>query len=362
MSVKTIACKLRTDEKTTAILADTMRLFSAVCNRLSEIAWQEKIFRQFDLHEKAYHAIRGLFPALPSQLVVRAIRVVTDSYKIDRSVKHVFGERSAVVFDARCFKLKGVSSAVLTTAHGRLTLSLAHGGKQRQTLEEGKVGEADLLYRDGNYYLAISITLPDPPTKDITGVLGVDLGLSQIAADSEGEAFAGEPVKALRRKCRRIRSLLQKKGTKNAKRHLQKIRRRQRHFVATLNHQVAKRIVQKAFNSAKAIALEVLTNIRQRGDGFGRELRWLLGNWAFDDLQQKIRYKAKEVGIPIIWVNPAYTSQTCSCCGHCERSNRKSQSHFECNQCGFCVNADVNAAINIGTRGLLSTALLQQVA
>jgi predicted transposase len=268
MGVKTITCKLRTDEKASVILADTMRLFSMVCNHLSQIVWQQKIFRQFDLHEKAYHAVRGLFPDLPSQLVVRAIRVVTDSYKRDRSVKHVFGQRSAVVFDARCFKLKGVSSAILTTTQGRLTLSLAHGGKQRKMLEEGKVGEADLLFRDGNYYLAISITLPDPPTKEVTGVLGVDLGLSQIATDSEGEAFTGEPVKALRRKCRRLRCLLQRKGTRNAKRHLQKIRRKQRHFVATLNHQIAKRIVRKATSSRKAICLETLTGIRDRGNGF----------------------------------------------------------------------------------------------
>src|SRR5690242_16610964 len=169
MSVKTITCKLRTDEKAAAILADTMHRFSQVANHLSEIAWQQKIFRQFDLHEKAYHSVRALFPQLPSQLVVRAIRVVTDSYKRDRSVKHTFGERSAVVFDARCFKLKGVSSAILTTTQGRLTLSLAHGGKQRQMLEEGKIGEADLLFRDGNYYLAICITIPDPPTKDVAG-------------------------------------------------------------------------------------------------------------------------------------------------------------------------------------------------
>ena len=362
MSVKTITCKLHTDGKASVVLADTMHLFSEVANHLSEIVWTEKIFRQFDLHKKAYHAVRGSFPALPSQLVVRAIRVVTDSYKMDRSVKHAFGERSAVVFDARCFKLRGVSSAILTTTQGRLTLSLAHGGKQRQMLEGKKIGEADLLFRGGNYYLAISITLPDLPPKDVVGVLGVDVGLSQIATDNEGETFTGEPVKALRRKCRRIRSLLQKKGTKNAKRHLQKIRHRQRHFVATLNHQIAKRIVQKALNSAKAIAMEILTNIPKRGNGFGRELRWLLGNWSFDDLQRKICYKAKDLGIPIIWIGPAYTSQTCSCCGHCERSNRKSQSHFECNRCGFCANADVNAAINIGTRAVLSTCLLKSVA
>ena len=96
-------------------------------------------------------------------------------------------------------------------------------------------------------------------------------------------------------------------------------------------------------------------------------MRWRLGNWSFYDLATKIVYKAKEAGIPVIFVDPAYTSQTCHRCGHCERANRKSQSEFECKRCGFACNADFNGSKNIearatGTFGAASTGLLRSAA
>ena len=100
----------------------------------------------------------------------------------------------------------------------------------------------------------------------------------------------------------------------------------------------------------KALGLENLKGIRDRGNGFNREMRWLLGGWSFYDLGFKIEYKAQDVGIPVVMVDPAYTSQTCPKCGHCERANRKSQSVFKCVKCGFNINADLAGALNIGTR------------
>ncbi|MDQ2799516.1 MAG: transposase, partial [Armatimonadota bacterium] len=149
--MKAVRVKLRTNDVTIAALADTMAKFNAACNALSQIAWETQTFRAFDLHKIAYHQTRADF-GLPSQLTVRAIAKVTDSYKADRSQRHTFGPRGAVVFDARCFKMKGVSSAVLTTTQGRHSFSLAHGGKQRQQLSQGVTGEADLLFIDGAYY------------------------------------------------------------------------------------------------------------------------------------------------------------------------------------------------------------------
>src|SRR5262249_54530256 len=146
MLVRVVTVKLRVTEESAAALAETMALFNAVCNRLSGIAWETKTFRAYELHGVAYHKIRAEF-GLPAQLTVRAIANVTDSYKTDRSIKHVFGPRGAVVYDARCFKLKNLSSVSLTTVRGRRRFVMAHGGKQREQLKAGTTGEADLLYR-----------------------------------------------------------------------------------------------------------------------------------------------------------------------------------------------------------------------
>jgi putative transposase len=360
MLVKVVTCKLRINEESAAALAATMALFNTVCNQLSEIAWETKTFRAFDLHKLAYHPLRAEF-GLPAQLTVRAIAKVCDSYKTDRSIKHVFGPQGAVVYDARCFKLVGVSAAELTTVHGRFRFSLAHGGKQRDQLTAGTTGEADLLFRDGSYYLAISVkTVPPPPADTSGGILGVDLGIVEIATDSEGNSYSGETVKKVRRRVRRIRSFLQKKGTKSAKRHLKKIRQRQSRFVRDTNHCIAKQLVGTAVLRQKALAIEDLKGIRGRASGFNREMRGLLDNWAFADLGAKIKYKAADAGLPVVEVDPRNTSRTCSGCGHCDKANRKNQSHFQCLQCGLTLNADLNAAFNIQARAELSDGLLSQ--
>ena len=87
-------------------------------------------------------------------------------------------------------------------------------------------------------------------------------------------------------------------------------------------------------------------------------MRWLLGNWSFDQLKQFLVYKAEAAGIPVVFVDPRNTSRTCSACGYCAKENRKSQSKFLCLSCGLDMNADSNAALNIQARAELSDSLL----
>jgi transposase len=78
--------------------------------------------------------------------------------------------------------------------------------------------------------------------------------------------------------------------------------------------------------------------------------RQRFGRWAFYELATFIQYKAKLVGVPVVKVNPAYTSQTCSRCGHYERGNRNGEV-FICKTCGYECNADLNASYNIAAEG-----------
>jgi len=72
----------------------------------------------------------------------------------------------------------------------------------------------------------------------------------------------------------------------------------------------------------------------------------VLNSWAFFQLRAFIAYKAAMASVRVVLVNPAYTSQTCSHCGHCEKANPKSQSKFLCVQCGYACHADLNAAVH----------------
>jgi len=74
---------------------------------------------------------------------------------------------------------------------------------------------------------------------------------------------------------------------------------------------------------------------------------YAVGRWAFWQLRSFIIYKAKLAGVYVILIDPAYTSRTCNCCGHCEKANRKNQAEFVCKNCGHNENADLNDAKNI---------------
>jgi IS605 OrfB family transposase len=126
---------------------------------------------------------------------------------------------------------------------------------------------------------------------------------------------------------------------------------REKRFTRDVNHCLSKAIVQTAQGTGRGIALEDLKGIRERIAArrtvTGKRQRRVLHSWAFFQLRAFIAYKAALAGVLVVYVNPAYTSQICSRCGHCEKANRRSQAKFLCVACGFSAHADLNAAENI---------------
>ena len=113
-------------------------------------------------------------------------------------------------------------------------------------------------------------------------------------------------------------------------------------FRDTANHKYSRYIVDMALkNGCGTIQMEDLSGISADNK--------FLKNWPYYDLQQKIVYKANELGIEVRFINPRYTSQRCSKCGHISHDNRPDQKTFRCEKCGFSVNADYNASQNIAT-------------
>lgn len=342
-------------------LRETLERANEAANYASEWAWEHQEFRQFTIHRGCYYAIREKF-GLSAQLTVRVEAKVSDAYKLDRKTKRIFRPTGSIAYDERILRWQVARSQVsIWTLAGRQTIPFVCGDRQRQLLATQQ-GETDLGFREGVFYLFATCNVEEPEPVDVSGVLGVDLGIVKIATDSLGNSYSGEPVKAVRRRVKRIRSLLQRKGTKSAKRHLRQIGKKQSRFVRNTNHAISKQLVRTAVETRKALALEDLKDIRERSNGFSRETRWLMGNWAFNQLGQFVAYKAQAAGIPVVTVDARNTSRTCSRCGHCDKANRPSQAHFKCLQCGFETNADRNAAVNIEARGYLSEALLCRLA
>ena len=211
-------------------------------------------------------------------------------------------------------------------------------------------GESDLLCRDGMWFLLATCEVPEvAPNTDPVDFLGIDLGIVNIATTSDGEIMAGREINRIRARERGLRRKLQKKNTPSAKRRLKKRRRKEARRAKDINHKIAKHVVAEAERTGRGIALEDLTGIRERVR-LRKPQRATHSCWSFAQLGQFIAYKARKAGVPVVHVDPAYTSRTCAECGHVDKANRVSQAWFACRSCGFVDHADRNGSRNIRRR------------
>jgi len=186
---------------------------------------------------------------------------------------------------------------------------------------------------------------------DPHGFLGVDMGIANIAYDCDGNRYAGTRLNGYRRRQLRLRKRLQAKNTKSARRLLARRRRKEARHAANVNHRIAKSIVTEAVRTGRGIAVEDLTGIRERVR-LRKPQRVTLSSWSFHQLGAFLTYKARRAGVPLVEVDPRYTSQTCHRCGHRDKRNRPDQETFICRSCGVVAHADHNAARNIAQRGV----------
>jgi len=205
---------------------------------------------------------------------------------------------------------------------------------------------ADLLQdRKGRWWLHVVMEIETPLASVSDEFVGVDLGIATPAVDSRGNKYGSDHWKGVEDRTFELRRRLQSKGTKSAKRHLRKVSGRQKRFRKDCDHVLSKRLA-RSVSSGATLVFEDLTSIRGRAKMRKAQRRRLHG-WSFFQFQAFVTYKAEARGVNVGFVDPRYTSQKCSQCGHIERKNRPSQAEFRCQKCGFECHADDNAAINI---------------
>ena len=317
--------------------------FNRACNTLSELAFQRDLHRKYDIHHQGYRLIRQE-TSLPSQHVINAIAKVSAVYTRDSNKWHQFKSHSSLRYDAKSMTLRPDCQAVSLAIcpKGRVTGQLQMSARMRRQLQQGEPGSAELVYRKGNFYLHISITVPAPEVTQPQSSLGVDLGFNRVAVTSDNKFHTSKNIRHRKSGYKRTRRSLQANGSKSAKRALKRVSGRERRFVADTNHCVSKQIVADAKANDQRIVLEDLNGIRETGKAK------CVHEWSFAELQQMIRYKAARAGVGVVIVSPRYTSQTCSRCLHL--GVRPSQSNFQCCDCGYQINADLNGAKSIAKR------------
>jgi putative transposase len=335
-----------TPDQAVALLA-TLERANDAANLVSEHAWRSGIFGRYALQKACYADIKARF-GLTAQVVVRLIAKVADAYKLDREQKRLFRRHGSIAYDDRILRY-GADRVSLWSLEGRLQIPFVCDDRACRFLSF-RQGESDLVYRDGRWYLFATVTLPEPVAGDVEDVIGVDLGVVNLAVDSDGKRHTGKHVTNLRRRHRRLRAKLSAKWTRSTRRLQKKRRRKERRFATHVNHTISKRLVAEAQRTKRAIALEDLVGIRTRVRA-RKSQRATLHSWSFYQLRAFLEYKARLAGVRVILVDPRNTSRTCPSCGHCAKENRRDQATFKCQRCGLAGLADLIAAVNIRVRG-----------
>lgn len=250
---------------------------------------------------------------------------------------------------------------------------------------EYEIDASKLIYKKKDWYLLLTydFTPVKPKGLDPEKILGVDLGITypicaSVNGDNQrffiwkGEIYVfrkkienmmnlqkkrNEDLDEVRKKVEARKRSLQKQGkycgdgrighgTKTRIRPIEEIGDKIARFRDTVNHKYSRALIEYAIkNGCGTIQMEDLKGIKDKEKKF-------LKNWAYDDLQTKIKYKAEEAGINVVCIKPAYTSKRCSKCGYIDRENRQTQAEFICQSCGFTENADYNASQNIAIKDI----------
>jgi IS605 OrfB family transposase len=353
---RTIRLLLNPTPEQASAMAETARQFTEAFNAVCAWGWENTERNGVRLHHATYRDLKTRLPALVSDLHCQARVKATESLKSAFTLRlkgrKVGAPRSVACpprLNKHTFKLDwSAGTARLSTTEGRTTVPFSVPAFSEKWAG-GKPLTADLIQRDGRWWLHVAVEVPTPKIAATEEVVGVDLGLSRPAVTSNNRFLGQRSWRRVEERNLRLRRCIQAKGTKSAKRHLKKMRRRQARFRRDCDHVLSKQIVA-AVEPGGTVVLEDLKHIRSRAkQRRGGQSRRLHG-WSFAQLQTFVRYKAEEAGVTVALVNPAHTSQTCSSCGHVARNNRRSQSAFVCRECGFSLHADLNAARNIAAK------------
>lgn len=351
-------------------LERTLRTVNDAANWLSGQAHERGETSRRALQCLAYLDLKGR--GLSAQPALHVLRKVADAYstlKANIRAGHLgkpeskrrrkaeakpitFRDDAAQPYDDRCLSWQVDEQTVsIWTTSGRIRgVRFACSEQARKLLAEHRKGESDLVHRDGMWFLIATCEVSEAEQYDPDGFIGVDLGIANIATTSTGYRAAGRGLNRHRKRQLDLRAKLQKKRTKSAKRLLKARARKEARHAANVNHIISKKIVIEAERTWKGVALEDLGGIRQRVR-LRKPQRVTLHSWAFAQLGRFLEYKARRAGVPLVYVDPAYTSRECAECHHVEKANRVDQARFICRGCGVVANADRNASHVIGYRG-----------
>ncbi|MGC9337833.1 MAG: RNA-guided endonuclease InsQ/TnpB family protein [Candidatus Cloacimonadia bacterium] len=354
-------CKLIADTKTKIdsiedIFLGYSSITSAYFRKLTKkhLGWSKR--KLMILLEQDEH-LRKQFPAFPSALRQSARDKAIESYKSWIKTKGKKPKMKPTVrLDKRSYRIIKTDNekypyfASITTKQGRVKFPLGIGEKRMEYFEH-KNRNAEIVKVDGQFYINIVFDVPEKEIEKTEEVLGVDLGLTNIATVVSEKSRSTEFVSGLAYKKRLTQLKEQYRRTKKRK-SKERIGKKISRLNNDVAHKVSRKIANKAVSDkANAIVFEDLKKCKPEKGKKRKKINFRLSMWMRRRIQAYTTYKAGLDGVPVVTVDPQHTSQRCPRCNHIERKNRKGIL-FSCKNCGYSNNADRIGSINIAQKYL----------
>ena len=393
--VKTVKLHIHPDKDGRAQLAALTGRYAQACTYVSDYVFHHGFILNFmKLQDALYQTVRSEF-GLKSQMAISVMKTVTARYKtiqeqlsrkpyryqdengdwqyISRTLEWL--QKPAVFRRPQADLVRGRDYSFVER-DGESILSLNTLGKKRLLVRfdfpdcfrdyfdgSWKFGGGKAVSLNGEWYFHISMTKTadrEFSPEQYRHVVGIDRGLRFLvtAYDEEGKTtfVDGKGVLKKRESFQSVRSELQSKGTRSARRALARISGRENRWMSDVNHRISKTLVRQ-YGSGTLFVLEDLKgvsfseeNLQRRSAAGRQELR----TWTFYQLEQFLEYKAHADGSEVLKVKPDYTSQRCPKCGRIRKENRHHDTHeYVCDCCGYRSNDDRTGAMNIQLLGTM---------
>ena len=373
---RTAPVKLDVPDERREDFHESAQQFLYCANRAAEFCWDNTDYTQCvtansTARDALYDDLRAetdLTANLVQEAIRRAVQAITscvERWKLGKRVSRPEFTSWSMVYDKRSatFYRNKVS---LSTVNGRVECGFELPSdsptpyEQYVLSEEFEFRASTLQYDNATDEFYFHITTrkydiendgdTDTEVSVDTGhhtVLGIDLGVNSLAVASTGRFWNGDDYDHWCREFEKRRGEMQQRGTQAAHNALLRLGKREEAWRKQYLHTVANEIITEAVeHECNVIVFEDLTDIRERLP----QAKWH-HIWAFRRLVEYVGYKAPEQGVSVEQVEPNHTSQRCSRtdCGFTHEDNRDGE-QFCCLKCGYEVNADYNAAKNVGIR------------
>lgn len=333
-------------------LKDILKFHQIVFNFASKELFKLKRNSIVELHSQVYGYFRKSQSEIPAQVIIRGEQECLSSYRSIKSNRHKISKpiekkNLSMRLDKRLYSIdkKDKYSIRITTSNKRKTFKFIVYDKLQKLLDKYEYCDP-LIYLDNNNNLCISFTFDNKIDKIKPKLaLGIDLGIRRSAAMSDGRIIIDRKFNAEKRRLRYLKRKLQSCGSKSAKKHLRKLRKKERNKNKNQTHLIVNKILE---TNADTFVLENLQSIKVKKHKYQNKNR--ISQVPLYEIRRILIYKAENVGKNVLLVCPSYTSQIDSLTNKKEGERRGCRFYAKN---GLVYDADLNASRNIGQKSKL---------